>query len=253
MTAPPRLFIATPTANGMMMADHVNSLLQTSAQLHRAGIAHQYRTVDGPGLFMQRDMLAADFLASDCTHLLLVEARMAFAADLAERLLAGGKPFIGVVHPQGPADLAKVATLAPARGLDAALALSYDWGVAFDGDAVRVEQGFCRVAGLTSGILLIERACLETMIAGGHVETYRSHARDRLLHAFFRDMPGDGAPRLAPEGLIAERWRAAGGEVWAYVAGGVRNVCDFPFGMPFSDYLKGLGRPSSARPVKPAV
>ena len=83
-----------------MLSDYVGSLARMMAQLHARGVSTDYRTIDGPNLVLQRDMLADAFLASDATHLLFIDSDMAFAPDLAERLLSFAKPVIGTIYPR---------------------------------------------------------------------------------------------------------------------------------------------------------
>ena len=100
-----KLFIATPTTNGLMLSDYVDSLARMMARLHGRGIGTDYRTIDGPNLVLQRDMLADAFLKSDATHLLFIDSDMAFEPGLAERLLSFAKPVIGTIYPRRSLDL----------------------------------------------------------------------------------------------------------------------------------------------------
>ena len=239
MSAAPKIFIGTATANGVMVSDYVHALVRMVAHLTRAGVTSTFGAVDGPDLFVQRDILARDFLASDCTHLLMIGSHVSFPPDLALRLLAAGKPLVGAVHPRRALDLERLRQLTAERDFDAALALSFDWGVRLLGTTVTVRKGLCRVAGLASAFLLLERDCLSRMVAQGVAPPYQAYHADLALHAFFRDLPGE-ALRIEREEVIGRRWQAAGGDIWAYVASEVRAVSELRFGLPFHDYLGAL-------------
>jgi hypothetical protein len=53
----PKLFIATPTADGIMLAGTVASLAALLTRLHADGVATQYATLDGQDFIVQRNVL----------------------------------------------------------------------------------------------------------------------------------------------------------------------------------------------------
>jgi hypothetical protein len=239
----PRIAIGTPTANGLVSSDHVNALMAMTSRLHAQGIATRYQIVDGPDLLVQSDILARHFLASDCTHLLLVGRDIAFPPSLCERLLAARRRLVGAIYPRAAPDFGRVAGLAAVHGLDRALALATEWMVEPIASSITVTGGFCEVAALPLGFILIERQCLVEMRERIALPRYAAQAAE-TVDAFFRDVPEDGCPSADAEYAFCRRWRAAGGEVWADATAEVRRVADFRFGMPFSAYLKTLAAPS---------
>ena len=196
-----KLLIATPTADGLMLSDYVASLARALTQLHGRGVSTDYRTIDGPNLALQRDMLADAFLKSDATHLLFIDSDMAFAPGLAERLLSFGKPVIGTIYPRRSLDLRRLKELIAAHGFDHALALAHDWNVRFLGSQLEVRGGLCKVEGIGFGFTLIERACLEELAQ--ICPTYQSPLTGAPVRAFFREM-GD-----SEDYSFCKRWISA--------------------------------------------
>jgi hypothetical protein len=247
-----KIFIATPTAGGRMLADYVASLARMIAQLHERGIGTDYRTVKGPNLVLQRDMLADAFLKSDATHLLFIDSDMAFAPDLAERLLSFARPVIGTIYPRRNLDLARLKSLIPAHGFDHALALAHDWNVRFLGPQLEVRGGLCKVEGIGFGFTLIERACLEELAQV--CPTYPNPLTGAPVRAFFREMNDGTGERLDLDYSFCKRWVGRGGDVWAFVDADIRHVGDFRYGMPFMAYLAalGAGTPQTPAPETPA-
>lgn len=245
----PSLFIATPTADGIMLCDYVASVVRLAARLREGGIATTYRSVDGADLILQRNILADAFLRSDCTHLLFIDSDMAFGPDLAERLLGFDRPLIGAIYPKRTIDLAKLRSLAAGRPLDQALALAYDWNVRILGGRVTIENGICQVDGLGGGFLLIRRDCFETLADRTDIPSVRADEEGRQVRAFFREMP-NGDAMLDLDYAFCRRWTDCGGKVWAYPDADIRHVGDYRGGMPFAAVVTAYDRADGA-PMPP--
>lgn len=245
----PKLFIATPTSDGIALAPYVASIAAAVARLVGRGIGVEYRTNDGTDLILQRNLLAAEFLASDCTHLLFIDSDMTFAPDLAETLLSCRKRLIGAVYPKRSLDLERLKQLAIGRRFDEALALAHDWNVHVLDGAVTIQNGICQVAALPGGFLLIERACLEEMASGGAVPTVEPPGGGSPMRAFFREMR-TGSQILDLDYAFCSFWRQTGGEVWAYPSADVRHVGDARADLPFTALLGTVTRqPGPPRPA----
>lgn len=159
---------------------------------------------NGTGLARQRDRLVAEFIASDCTHLLFVDSDMGWTCEDAIRLVKTGKEFIGGAYCRKSA--AKPLT---ARLLDA-----------WEGDLVEASH-------VGTGFLLIERVAVERMLAGYIADTYES-AGQRFVSLFQQDHD-EGTEDVA----FCRRWRAIGGRVWMHTGvvlphydGGTAYVAD---------------------------
>jgi hypothetical protein len=240
MSGRAKVFIGTATANGIVASDHVGAVVRMVTRLDASGIATVYRTVDGPSLFVQRDMLADSFLESDCTHLLLVDGDIVFDPRLAETLLGFRKRLVGTVTPRRAPDLARIKAMSASREVDDALALACDWNVRLLGNAVTVRDGLCQVEAFGMGFALMERECLLEMAARLDPPRYRAYHADIHLRAYFREVPTETGVIADQDHSFCRRWTACGGEVLAYPAAPVRRIGDFAFGVPFSAYLAAL-------------
>lgn len=240
MTLAPKIFVATPTTNGIMLSQNVGAVVHMVTRLHAAGIGTQYGTVDGPNLILQRDLLAHMFLQSDCTHLLWVDSDMSFEPGLCEKLLSFDKPLVGTIYTRRALDLGKLKTLVPTHGFDHALALAYTWNVRLLGPRLEVTNGLCKVEGIGFGFALIARACFEELAQGGDCPLYESPLTGSQARAFFRETISDNGALLDLDYSFCKRWIDRGGEVLAYVGANVRHVGDFRYGVPFAAYLAAL-------------
>jgi hypothetical protein len=244
----PRLFIATPTADGIVLAGYVAALARLLTRLPGEGIAAEYHTLDGDNLILQRNRLVQSFLASKGTHLLFIDSDMDFPPDLAERLLAFDKPVVGTVYPKRAMDLPRLAEQLKTMPFDAALARTYSWNLRTLADKVSVTRGFCRVEGLGGGFLLIRRDCFEELLARGHVPLY---AGSDHLRAFFRETR-EGDDMLDLDYSFCRTWIGCGGEVWAHADADIGHIGDFRTGMSFLGRLKGdPGADAAPAPRRP--
>lgn len=248
---PAKIFIATPTTNGIMLSDCVASTIGMITRLHARGIETAYHTTDGFNLILQRDWIAHAFLASDCSHLLWIDSDMAFEPALCEQLLAAQKPLIGTIYTKRALDLAKLKGLIAAHGFDHAVALAYEWNVRFLGPELTVSKGLCQVEGIGFGFALIERGCFSAQADA--TPTYRSPLGGVEVRAFFREEPAADGAVLDLDYSFCKRWVARGGDVWASAGAQIRHVGDFRYGVPFTSYLSALQASGGAERPTPLV
>lgn len=245
----PKLFIATTTADGIVLSAYVDALAQLLTRLHARGIATMFRTLDGRNIGAQRDRIVEGFLATDCTHLLFVDSDMVFAPDLAERLLAFDKDVIGPVYTKRALDVGRLLETverSPAMPFEHALARTYSWNVRYRDEGVVVRGGLCRVAGLGGGFLLIRRSCFARLAAQGNVPRYAAEDGAPGRYGYFSEMREDERI-LDTDYAFCRRWIESGGEIWAYVDAEIRHVGDYAHAVPFLSHLWALTADREAR------
>ena len=241
---PPRLFIATPTANGVAMTGFVEALAGMLVRLAARGIPVTFRTLDGDNLILQRNLLVHAFLGSDATHLLFVDSDLTFPADLADRLLATGKLFVGTAYPKRRLDLAALARGLAAHDFPTALALAYDWNLHVIDETVTVSGSLARVKALPGGFMLIARSVFDDLISGGEAPFMTGTADPP--RAFFRELrSGDSLIDLDYAFCIA--YARCGGEAWLHVDAEIGHLGDDRAAPPFAAVLGALG-PASRSP-----
>jgi hypothetical protein len=78
------LFVATPMYGGLCNGNYTVGLLQSVSVFSKAGVAMQFAYMMNESLITRaRNSLAYDFLATDCTHLMFIDADIGFnAADI---------------------------------------------------------------------------------------------------------------------------------------------------------------------------
>lgn len=86
-----KVFVATPTFDGKVCNEYLLSLLRLKE-------ATDFKLCLIPGVHfvdMARDIAAAKFLKTDCTHLMFIDSDMGFPPDAVNRLIAHDKPVVG--------------------------------------------------------------------------------------------------------------------------------------------------------------
>lgn len=244
---PPHLLIATPAYGANVKLQYMESIIRTQQALQRKGVSHDFISTVNAEVVTARNFLASYMVERpQYTHLLFVDADMAFAPSSVEALLAAGKPLVGCVYPKkhfNPAAFARVARLADES---TALAAAFKFVVRHGPGTTKVEvtNGLCRVLGLGMGLCLIERSVFDGLLATGKISKLTRHdlASDGLqgpLLGFFDPLQSEGSQHLSEDFSFCERWATwCGGEVWALASEVVSHIGDFVYRASYIDHLK---------------
>jgi hypothetical protein len=231
----PSVLIATPVHRGDVKALYATALARTIADLERSGIMTDYATSRGANLPAQRDLLASRFLTSAHTHVLFVDDDMYFPADLARKLLAFDKPFMGVVCTKREIDFRRVdAYVAQGLSVQEAIVLAHTFASIEPGMNLKVSGDLVSLPQIGFGFVLLRRDCFEKMQKRCDLLRYSFNGSD--LIGFFQPVPS--RPELAEDLAFCRRWAHECGEsVFAYAPATVTHVGDFSYGAPFSQWL----------------
>jgi hypothetical protein len=220
----PSIFLATPAYGGLASIQFFQSLLVLQPACAAREVGLEIALTGGDALITRaRSALAARFLDETAhTHLMFVDADIAFRPEALFRLLDSGRDVIGGVYPLKRIYWDKVvqAVRGGAKDLQAA---SLGYVVSFSPDAageVQVgDDGFGEVAAVGTGFMLISRRALET-VRDAHPELRcriadtTGPAQDATL--FFDTMiDPETREHLSEDYAFCHRWRATGGKVYA--------------------------------------
>jgi hypothetical protein len=198
----PVVFLATPCYGGLASARYMRSLIALRSACADRNIRLHVELSGGEALIGRgRAAVMAKFLAGDATHLLFIDADIAFPPDALFRLLEAGQPVVGGLCPRkdppGGRPASDVEEL-PGAGSESPR----------------------RVTSVGAGFLLIARSAAEQLVrahpelranlgdlSGGaaqHAVMLFDSFVDRQTRRYFMDHEA-----------FCHRWRAIGGEVWA--------------------------------------
>ncbi|MCK8787036.1 hypothetical protein M0638_21920 [Roseomonas sp. NAR14] len=231
MGAQPCIVIATPCFGAMVHQGYMLSVLRLVQ--HAAGrYALNLHLLGHDSLITRsRNTLVARFLDTpEATHLLFIDADIAFRPEQVDRLLAAGRDVVAGMYPLKVFDWAR-ADRERSRGEDPATAGLLYVGAPCEGAALERDGDFVTATYAGTGFMLIRRAALERMAAAYPETRYRAiHAHPAPAGAsphqyalFDGSIDADGT-YLSEDYTFCRRWRAIGGQVWLDTAGALTHI-----------------------------
>jgi len=220
---PTKLYVATPCYGGALNIHFVQSLLALQDACRDRGLPLQVDLMGGDALITRaRSRLAAQFLASDATHLFFCDADIGFQPENVFRLLETGHDVAAAVYPLKSIDWEKARRAAIAGAQDL-MAHSIGYVVRFiptPDNSVEVENGFAKVAYAGTGFLMIKRAAVQAVV-DAHPELrarmgdMADAAAPRAVMIFDTMIEAETGQYLSEDYAFCRRWRDLGGEIWA--------------------------------------
>ena len=227
------LFVATPCYGGLVHQSYMKSavaLLQAGPAL---GFQVSIELLGHDSLVTRsRNALVAKFLdAHTATHLLFVDADIAFEVEQVVRMLRFDRDVVAGMYPlktiQWDADAA--ARAHSGEPLDFA-PLRYV-GVPCEGEELESRDGFVTGLFAGAGFLLVKRAAIRRMIQAfpetryGAVHTQAVPASSPNQYALFDCMiDPDTGHYLSEDYAFCRRWRSIGGHVWLDTQGELTHI-----------------------------
>lgn len=219
----PLISLATPCFGGLVGQTYMLSVLDLYRASIGGGFGLDVHLLGGDALITRaRSTLVARFLDTPgATHLLFIDADIAFRPEQVARLLAADKDFVAAFYPAKAIDWpALPARVVKGEALEAA-GLSYV-GTLCEGEALRVQAGFATALYAGTGFQLIKRCVFERMIEAypesrfTRVDTVKERqVKSDNLYALFDCMiEADSGRYLSEDYAFCRRWRALGGDIW---------------------------------------
>ena len=225
-----RLMIGTPMYEGMCHGAYAAALVEIALKLGQHGVAFRLSFIVNQPTDRGRCMVIDEFLASDCTHLLFLDADVVVRADDVVALLAlqgDSSPYdvIGGSYPRKTVDWTAIHAAARAGIAPADLArYGGDMPLFVGGDderQIRLDEPV-EVETLAGGYSMIRRATFERMIAASpelaFVADTREGAGHRLggfTYLFYGTRIDPVTRHLRSEDFaFCDRVRAAGMKLW---------------------------------------
>ena len=104
-----KIFIGTPCYGGMITADYFKSCMQLVALAASKKIELQFATIGNESLITRaRNTIVQLFMDGDYTHLMFIDADLAFNPEAVIKMIEFDKDVVTGVYPRKTIDLIKV-------------------------------------------------------------------------------------------------------------------------------------------------
>ena len=248
--ANPTIIVATPVFGDVFYTPYVQSLLRLQRAARERQWAVHHMTVSYAHINESRNYLITNWYdKTEASHLLFVDADMGFDPRLIFDMVALDKPVTGVIYTKRQVDLKRLAELAAKEPADRAIARAHDFIIRpVRGRAPRRLGGFIEVEGCGTGIMLIQRAAIATMLKtlpeiSDPTATNASPlgaGLDRMIRVF--DNITVDRKLLVNDFAFCHRWRTlCQGELWARADQAVTHIGLHKYGARYTD--AGMGGP----------
>jgi len=226
------LFVATPMFGGMNHGLYLKSILDLQGLFHAHGLKIRFSFLFNESLITRaRNYMVDEFLRSDCTHMLFIDADIEFTPMDVLFLLAYDKDVIGAPYPKKSINWKNI--LKAARNVPAAELEKFDPNTLNNlvGDYV-----FNPVPGTTkfdvnepldvleigTGFMMIKREVFDKYREEyPHLKYKPDHVGQahfdgsRMIHAYFDTVIDPNTDRyLSEDYMFCQNWRIIGGQVF---------------------------------------
>jgi hypothetical protein len=229
-----KLFIATPMYGGMAHGLYMKACLDLQNIMSKYGVETKFSFLFNESLITRaRNYLVDEFLRSECTHMLFIDADIHFNAQDVVALLALDKDVIGGPYPKKTINWKNVAEAArkhpdlPTKELEK-LVGEYVFNVVKGTKNFSVTEPL-EVMEIGTGYMLIKREVFDQMKEAYPTIRYRpdhvgqaNFDGSRYIHAYFDtvidykdSIVGGGSDRyLSEDYMFCQMWRKIGGEIY---------------------------------------
>jgi hypothetical protein len=226
------VFIATPCFGGLVTQGYMQSVLALMQICAPHNVQLTLALLGNDALITRsRNSLVSSFLnATNCTHLLFIDADITFEPDQLIRMLQADKDIVGGIYPIKALDWDEAARPGVAETREEQ-ALHYV-GNPIIGPKAQWDGDFATADYAGTGFLLIRREAIVRMIAAyptlrySHIHAYpRAKSTPDTQYALFECMIDPKTSLyLSEDFAFCQRWRDIGGDIWLDTAGKLTHV-----------------------------
>ncbi|MBF0482575.1 MAG: hypothetical protein HQK81_10320 [Desulfovibrionaceae bacterium] len=239
------ILIGTPSYNGCVTINYLDSLLGTLDVCRREGVGTGMQFLAYQSLIpYARNCIAGAFLRRrEFSHLLFIDADLGFPPEAAVRYLRFDKDVVCGVYPVKHLDVDRLRSLPRELSGGDAVSASLQYTVKLKGGC-EVDQGFVPVRYAPAGFMLIKRRVLTRMAEAYPELRYgKSHVNadgeEGDNWAFFDTLIDRENNEYLPEDYaFCKRWTDLGGEIHADVLSRFTHSGNCDFAGDYPAYLK---------------
>lgn len=208
-----KLFVATPMYGAVCHNSYALALADLSVACYKYEIPMKIHTINNDALIINaRNVLAHEFLKTDFTHMLFIDADVGFSYKEALSLIQEDKDIIAGIYPKKTIDWARLEKAVKA-GVSTNQLKYYTATHTFTifGDTEVSMDTPLEVPTAPTGFMLIKRGVFEAL--QDKVDKYEHPDCDEKIDAFFDVEIADGK-LYSEDNYFCRLWRSIGGKVY---------------------------------------
>ena len=236
-TSPPpaNVYVGTPCFGGMVATGYMMSVLKLMQYAGGAGFSLSVNLLGRDSLVTRaRNTIVAQFLETDSTHLMFIDADLTFEPQLVHRMLAFDEDIVAGMYPAKAFQWDPPAKLLEREPRQTAM-LQYV-GKFCEPPELERRGPFATGVYCATGFMLIRRSVIEHLIAANPDRAYTSdhvyveNKQHRQYHALFECMIDPETKEYLSEDFgFCRLWRALGGKIWLDVEGALTHTGPYDF------------------------
>jgi len=232
----PMVFIATPCFGGLVSQHYMQSVIALVTYAGQAGFDATLALLGHDSLITRsRNTLVSQFLSTPATHMLFIDADIAFEPQHVHRMLAFDKDFVGGIYPLKVIDWTPTAMKRAVNGEALTTAPLHYVGTMCEGDELERDGAFVTGQYCGGGFMLIKRQVIERMIAAYPESRYErlhafSNAKADVNYALFDCLIDPQTKAYISEDYgFCQKWRDIGGKIWLDTEGKLTHIGSYHF------------------------
>jgi hypothetical protein len=243
--------ILTPCYGGTMYANYTYKLVATTELFNKLGIGYELQFMTGESLIMRarNDLIAIAMSNSSMTHVMFIDADITWEPIDIVKLILAGRQLVGGVYPFKQYYFDRINKdflkhikdsnntplsnkIKPDEFFEHNL-LKYNLHYLNDNTTTLLNSdNILEIRRLPNGFMLINRSCIEQMMAAYPHTKYTSDQaspeRNKYMYALFDCIIVDNI-YLSEDWAFCDRWRAIGGKVYAELSLNLKHtgICNY--------------------------
>lgn len=226
-----KVYVATPAYGGILANSYLSSIISMRHTLMTRGIDCVIDFVTSESLIPRaRNLMVEKFMREgSCTHLLFIDADIAFNAELVVSLLQSDKDVACGVYPKKGYDWSKLQQTINPQEPTYQKCLDFNINVTSNST---IENGMVRVLDAATGFMLIKRSVIDRMKDAykdtlGCVNDVQGYNIDTYVAVFDCMIDPETRRYLSEDFAFCRRWQQLGGEIWVNLAYGLGHEGSF--------------------------
>ena len=244
-TQPPCIFIATPMYGGVGHIGYISSLLKLVQLCTQKGILFKIRMLPSESLITRgRNKLCQMFLEeSDATHLLFIDADIAFNPEDILHILNLDKDIIGLPYAIKDIKWERIGQMISQGNINPDELKKASQHIVFnvkkEDDLTNVVDGMIEVKEIGTGLMMIKKSVINKMVESFpdlHSIDYNLPNTPKMYH-FFDTIIDTDRRFLSEDYAFCKLWRVLGGRIFLYLPVKTVHFGQHPFEYNYSEEL----------------